>query len=194
MMPIGVPRVPYKTPGEGGWQWVDLWNCLYRERIIFVGQARERTPLPCLLLARTFCALFGFFGRLHLREAYKQGCRVTEHRLRLRTASNPNCSSSTLLKPQGITEELGNQLVGTMLFLDSTNQKDMYLYINSMGGEVVPTLAIHDTIKHIRSDVGTVAFGGAMGMARERPMPPLSTRGHRSDAPTGDLRFSSPTT
>lgn len=33
------------------------------------------------------------------------------------------------------------------------------------GGEVVPTLTIHDTIKHIRSDVGTVAFGGAMAMA-----------------------------
>ncbi|XP_058764012.1 ATP-dependent Clp protease proteolytic subunit-related protein 2, chloroplastic-like [Vicia villosa] len=38
MMPIGTPRVPYKTPGEGGWQWVDLWNALYRDRIIFIGQ------------------------------------------------------------------------------------------------------------------------------------------------------------
>ncbi|KAE9597716.1 putative Clp protease proteolytic subunit /Translocation-enhancing protein TepA [Lupinus albus] len=24
MMPIGTPRVPYRTPGEGTWQWVDL--------------------------------------------------------------------------------------------------------------------------------------------------------------------------
>ena len=39
MMPIGVPRVPYRTPSENSWQWVDIWNCLYRERIIFVGQA-----------------------------------------------------------------------------------------------------------------------------------------------------------
>ncbi|XP_047327146.1 ATP-dependent Clp protease proteolytic subunit-related protein 2, chloroplastic [Impatiens glandulifera] len=38
MMPIGTPRVPYRTPGEGTWQWVDLWNALYRERVIFVGQ------------------------------------------------------------------------------------------------------------------------------------------------------------
>ena len=30
MMPIGVPRVPYRTPREGGWQWVDIWNCLVR--------------------------------------------------------------------------------------------------------------------------------------------------------------------
>ncbi|KAL8112375.1 hypothetical protein AgCh_019904 [Apium graveolens] len=38
MMPIGTPRVPYRTPGEGSWQWVDLWNALYRERVIFIGQ------------------------------------------------------------------------------------------------------------------------------------------------------------
>lgn len=38
MMPIGTPRVPFRTPGEGTWQWVDLWNALYRERVIFIGQ------------------------------------------------------------------------------------------------------------------------------------------------------------
>ncbi|KAI4315317.1 hypothetical protein L6164_028141 [Bauhinia variegata] len=38
MMPIGTPRVPYRTPGEGTWQWVDLWNALYRERVVFIGQ------------------------------------------------------------------------------------------------------------------------------------------------------------
>ncbi|TYH40682.1 hypothetical protein ES332_D12G264200v1 [Gossypium tomentosum] len=38
MMPIGTPRVPYRVPGEGTWQWVDLWNALYRERVIFIGQ------------------------------------------------------------------------------------------------------------------------------------------------------------
>ncbi|KAG4378947.1 hypothetical protein AAZX31_17G131700 [Glycine max] len=38
MMPIGTPKVPYRTPGEGTWQWVDVWNALYRERVIFIGQ------------------------------------------------------------------------------------------------------------------------------------------------------------
>ena len=28
MMPIGTPKVPYRVPGEGTWQWVDLWNAL----------------------------------------------------------------------------------------------------------------------------------------------------------------------
>jgi ATP-dependent Clp protease protease subunit len=39
---------------------------------------------------------------------------------------------------QGIDDELGNQLVGTMLYLDSENHKDMALYINTAGGDVSP--------------------------------------------------------
>ncbi len=31
MMPIGVPRVPYRNRKEGSWQWVDIWNCLVSE-------------------------------------------------------------------------------------------------------------------------------------------------------------------
>ncbi|GJY14824.1 ATP-dependent Clp protease proteolytic subunit-related protein 2, chloroplastic [Tanacetum coccineum] len=38
MMPIGTPRVPYRVPGKGTWQWVDLWNTRYHERVIFIGQ------------------------------------------------------------------------------------------------------------------------------------------------------------
>lgn len=34
-----------------------------------------------------------------------------------------------------------------------------------MHSQVVPCLAIHDTMKHIKSDVGTVGFGGCMGMS-----------------------------
>ena len=33
-------------------------------------------------------------------------------------------------------EELGNQLVATMLYLDSENKKDITLYINCSGGDV----------------------------------------------------------
>ena len=39
---------------------------------------------------------------------------------------------------QAIDDELGNQLVGTMLYLDSENHKDMRLYINTTGGDVRP--------------------------------------------------------
>lgn len=36
-MPLGVPKVAYRLPGEPTPQWVDLYNRLYRERIIFLG-------------------------------------------------------------------------------------------------------------------------------------------------------------
>lgn len=37
---------------------------------------------------------------------------------------------------QALDEELGNQLIGTMLYLDSENHKDLRLYINCTGGDV----------------------------------------------------------
>ena len=62
-------------------------------------------------------------------------------------------------------DELGNQLVATMLFLDNLDStKPMYLYINTEGGQVVPTMAIMDTMNHAKSKVGTVAFGSARAM------------------------------
>jgi ATP-dependent Clp endopeptidase proteolytic subunit ClpP len=38
MMPIGVPKVAYRAPGSTSGDWVDIYNRLYRERIIFLGQ------------------------------------------------------------------------------------------------------------------------------------------------------------
>jgi Clp protease len=37
MMPIGVPKVAYRMPGNRGGEWVDIFNRLTRERIIFMG-------------------------------------------------------------------------------------------------------------------------------------------------------------
>jgi ATP-dependent Clp protease protease subunit len=36
-MPIGVPKVAYRLPGEPSPQWIDLYNRLYRERVLFLG-------------------------------------------------------------------------------------------------------------------------------------------------------------
>merc|ERR1719171_2777751 len=38
MMPIGVPKVAYRVPGATSADWVEIYNRLYRERIIFLGQ------------------------------------------------------------------------------------------------------------------------------------------------------------
>ncbi|GAQ82442.1 ATP-dependent Clp protease proteolytic subunit [Klebsormidium nitens] len=128
MMPIGTPRVPYRTPGEGGWQWVDIWNVLYRERILFVGQA--------------------------------------------------------------IDEEFGNQIIATMLYLDSLDDKPQVLYINSPGGEISPALAIYDTMTSLKSQVGTVAFGHAWSIAAF--LLAAGTKGRRSALPRARIMLHQP--
>jgi ATP-dependent Clp protease protease subunit len=40
-MPIGVPKVAYRLPGEAVPQWVDLYNRLYRERVLFLGSTLD---------------------------------------------------------------------------------------------------------------------------------------------------------
>jgi len=37
--PVGNIRVPYRRSKENPWQWVDIWNAMYCERIIYIGQA-----------------------------------------------------------------------------------------------------------------------------------------------------------
>jgi ATP-dependent Clp protease, protease subunit len=34
----GVPKVPYKAPGAQNYEFIDIFNRLYRERIIYIGQ------------------------------------------------------------------------------------------------------------------------------------------------------------
>ena len=40
-MPIGVPKVPYRLPGENQSQWIDIYNRLSRERVLFLTQDLE---------------------------------------------------------------------------------------------------------------------------------------------------------
>nr|ADD31112.1 clp protease proteolytic subunit protein [Gonopterodendron arboreum] len=37
-MPVGVPKVPFLIPGDEDASWVDLYNRLYRQRLLFLGQ------------------------------------------------------------------------------------------------------------------------------------------------------------
>ena len=65
-----------------------------------------------------------------------------------------------------IDDELANQIIGVLLYLDNENpNQPIYLYINSPGGSVISGLAIYDTIQHIRSEVVTVNLGLAASMA-----------------------------
>lgn len=59
-----------------------------------------------------------------------------------------------------INESVSASVIAQMLFLASINkQEDIYLYINSPGGEVSSGLAIYDTIQYINCNVCTIGMG-----------------------------------
>jgi ATP-dependent Clp protease protease subunit len=102
-MSTGVPKIPYQFPGEPYSQWIDIYNRLYRDRIIFLNKE--------------------------------------------------------------VDDEIANQIVALMLYLDSEEPgKDIQLYINSPGGSVTAGMAIYDTMQCIKSDVVTTCVGLAASM------------------------------
>nr|YP_009272101.1 ClpP [Artemisia argyi]YP_009307777.1 ClpP [Artemisia gmelinii]YP_009307865.1 ClpP [Artemisia capillaris]YP_009473174.1 ATP-dependent Clp protease proteolytic subunit [Chrysanthemum boreale]YP_009526032.1 ClpP [Artemisia selengensis]YP_009995191.1 ATP-dependent Clp protease proteolytic subunit [Stilpnolepis centiflora]YP_010119416.1 Clp protease proteolytic subunit [Chrysanthemum zawadskii]YP_010154988.1 Clp protease proteolytic subunit [Chrysanthemum lavandulifolium]YP_010155076.1 Clp pr len=101
-MPIGVPKVPFRSPGEEDASWVDI-NRLYRERLLFLGQE--------------------------------------------------------------VDSEISNQLIGLMIYLSiEDDTKDLYLFINSPGGWVIPGVALYDTMQFVQPDVHTICMGSAASM------------------------------
>nr|ALT14407.1 clp protease proteolytic subunit [Sinopodophyllum hexandrum] len=101
-MPIGVPKVPFRSPGEEDAVWVDV-NRLYRERLLFLGQE--------------------------------------------------------------VDSEISNQLIGLMVYLSIEDEtRDLYLFINSPGGWVIPGVAIYDTMQFVPPDVHTICMGLAASM------------------------------
>jgi len=65
-----------------------------------------------------------------------------------------------------ITPELAEKVVSQLIFLDAKAPgKDIYLYINSEGGDISSGLAIYDTIRALKSDVVTVSLGQSSSMA-----------------------------
>ncbi|YP_010041535.1 ATP-dependent Clp protease proteolytic subunit (chloroplast) [Castanea sativa] len=96
-MPIGVPKVPFRSPGEEDASWVDI-NRLYRARLLFLGQE--------------------------------------------------------------VDSDLSNQIIGLMVYLSlEDDSKDLYLFINSPGGWVIPGVAIYDTMQFVQPDVQTICMG-----------------------------------
>ena len=64
-----------------------------------------------------------------------------------------------------INTDVANLVVAQLIYLESKDPtKDISLYINSPGGEVVAGLAIYDTMNYIRCDVSTICVGMAASM------------------------------
>ncbi|KAG2501644.1 hypothetical protein HYH03_000148 [Edaphochlamys debaryana] len=102
MMPVSVPKVLCKPPGQKQMEWVDLWEAYTYQKVVFIKQA--------------------------------------------------------------ITEDVANNMIALTLYLDSVDQKRIYYWLNCPGGEVVPTLALYDTMQYVRSKTATVCYGMCLGM------------------------------
>nr|YP_010964176.1 ATP-dependent Clp protease proteolytic subunit [Astragalus psilosepalus]WNM88754.1 ATP-dependent Clp protease proteolytic subunit [Astragalus psilosepalus] len=103
-MPVGVPKVPYFFPDDDDGSWLDLYNRLYYERLLFLTQE--------------------------------------------------------------ITPEISNQLVGLMVYLSIEDKdRDLFLFINSPGGNVTSGRAIFNTMHFVEANVQTVCVGTAASMA-----------------------------
>lgn len=64
-----------------------------------------------------------------------------------------------------IDDNLASSIVAQLLYLDSINNDDISIYINSPGGSVTAGMAIYDTINFIKSNVSTICLGMAASMA-----------------------------
>lgn len=92
-----------------------------------------------------------------------------------------------------IDDVVANLVIAQLLFLASEDaKKDIMLYINSPGGSVTSTLAMIDTMNHIKPDVSTVcvgmaASGGAVLLA-------AGAKGKRFALPNAEIMIHQPHT
>ena len=89
-----------------------------------------------------------------------------------------------------ITDHLANIIIGELLYLDSINNKEIYLYINSPGGSVSAGMAIYDTMNFIKSDVCTICIGCAASMGAF--LLSSGTKGKRYSLPNSEIMIHQP--
>jgi len=64
-----------------------------------------------------------------------------------------------------IDDHVANLAIAQLLFLESDEpEQDIYLYINTPGGNVSSGLGIYDTMQYIKPDVQTICMGQAASM------------------------------
>ena len=67
---------------------------------------------------------------------------------------------------QDLGDELANQLIGIMLYLNAEDNNDgLFMYINSPGGSVTCGIGVYDAMNYVDADVTTICVGTAASMA-----------------------------
>jgi len=66
----------------------------------------------------------------------------------------------------GVDDNVANAIIAQMLFLESDEpDQDVYLYVNSPGGQVSSGMAVYDTMQYIKPDVQTICMGKRLAWA-----------------------------
>ena len=89
-----------------------------------------------------------------------------------------------------IDDNLANIVIAELLYLDSLNQEDISIYINSPGGSITSGMAIYDTMNYIKSDVSTICVGIAASMAAF--LLSCGTKGKRYCLPNSEVMIHQP--
>lgn len=89
-----------------------------------------------------------------------------------------------------INDQSANIVVSELLYLDSLNNEDISIYINSPGGSVTAGMAIYDTMNYIKSDVSTICLGMAASMAAF--LLSSGTSGKRYGLPNSEIMIHQP--
>lgn len=85
-----------------------------------------------------------------------------------------------------INDAVANTVIAQLLFLQHEDpKKDIYLYVNSPGGSVTATLAMYDTMKHIKPDVSTICVG--MAASGAAVILAAGTKGKRFALPNAEV-------
>lgn len=89
-----------------------------------------------------------------------------------------------------INDASANSVVAELLYLDSLNNDDIHIYINSPGGSITSGMAIYDTMNLIKSDVSTICVGMAASMAAF--LLSSGTKGKRYCLPNSEVMIHQP--
>ncbi|MBI2346307.1 MAG: ATP-dependent Clp endopeptidase proteolytic subunit ClpP [Deltaproteobacteria bacterium] len=90
-----------------------------------------------------------------------------------------------------INDDVANLAIAQLLFLESEDpDKEIFMYINSPGGEVAAGMAIYDTMQYIRSPVSTICLGQAASMGAV--LLAAGTRGKRFALPHARIMIHQP--
>lgn len=90
-----------------------------------------------------------------------------------------------------IDDHVANLIIAQLLFLQSEDsKKDISIYVNSPGGSASATLAMMDTMNHIKNDVSTICVG--MAASGGAWLLSAGTKGKRFALPNAEIMIHQP--